>query len=61
VLGGGLDQAGTFFEQSLKAQAATLGRNDIFWFSSMTFIVTIPLIWLTRPSKGGGTAAAGAH
>ena len=37
-----------------------LGLNDIFWLSAVIFIAIIPLIWLTRPGKGGG-GAAGAH
>ncbi|AXF07748.1 DHA2 family multidrug resistance protein [Paraburkholderia sp. GV068] len=62
TLGGNMDQAAAFFERSLNAQAAMLGLNDIFWLSSMIFIVIIPLIWLTKPGKGGGGgAAAGAH
>ncbi|MEI5997356.1 DHA2 family efflux MFS transporter permease subunit [Paraburkholderia bengalensis] len=62
TLGGSMDQARAFFEQSMNAQAAMLGLNDIFWLSSMIFIVIIPLIWLTKPGKGGGGgAAAGAH
>lgn len=57
------DKARAFFEYSLNAQAAMLGLNDIFWLSSVIFILIIPLIWLTRPVKGGaaGAAAAGGH
>jgi DHA2 family multidrug resistance protein len=57
------DKAHAFFEYSLNAQAAMLGLNDIFWLSSVIFILIIPLIWLTRPVKGGaaGAAAAGGH
>ncbi|MEX3957543.1 DHA2 family efflux MFS transporter permease subunit [Trinickia sp. EG282A] len=62
VLGGSVDQAVAFFERSLNAQAAMLGLNDIFWLSAGIFVVIIPLIWLTKPAKGGGgAAAAGAH
>jgi DHA2 family multidrug resistance protein len=61
TLDGGMDQAAAFFERSLNAQAAMLGLNDIFWFSSMIFIAIIPLVWLTRPGKGGGAATAVAH
>ncbi|MBP0590602.1 DHA2 family efflux MFS transporter permease subunit [Paraburkholderia sp. LEh10] len=62
TLGGSTDQAVAFFERSLNAQATVLGINDIFWLSSMIFIAIIPLIWLTKPAKGGGgAAAAGAH
>lgn len=57
------DTARAFFEYSLNAQAAMLGLNDIFWLSSVIFILIVPLIWLTRPVKGGaaGAAAAGGH
>ncbi|CAB3756363.1 DHA2 family efflux MFS transporter permease subunit [Paraburkholderia humisilvae] len=62
TLGGSGDQALAFFEQSLNAQAAMLGLNDIFWLSAVIFIVIIPLIWLTKPGKGGaGGAASAAH
>ena len=61
TLGGGMDQATAFFEHSLNAQAAMLGLNDIFWLSSMIFIAIIPLVWLTKPAKGAGAGAAGAH
>jgi len=60
TLGGSMDQARAFFEQSMNTQAAMLGLNDIFWLSGVIFIVIIPLIWLTKPSKGGAAAAAGA-
>ncbi|UVE70110.1 DHA2 family efflux MFS transporter permease subunit (plasmid) [Burkholderia pyrrocinia] len=61
TLGGGVDRATAFFERALNAQAAMLGLNDIFWLSSIIFVVIIPLVWLTKPGKGGGGAAAGAH
>ncbi|PWK35552.1 DHA2 family efflux MFS transporter permease subunit [Cupriavidus plantarum] len=57
------DQAVAFFERNLNTQAVMLGLNDIFWISSVTFVVIIPLIWFTRPARNGGAAAAasGAH
>jgi len=61
TFGGGVDQATAFFERALNAQAAMLGLNDIFWLSSIVFVVIIPLVWLTKPGKGGGGVAAGAH
>ena len=61
TLGGGMDQATAFFERTLNAQAAMLALNDIFWLSSIIFIVIVPLVWLTRPGKGGGGMAGGAH
>ncbi|GAB7548139.1 hypothetical protein CS8_078320 [Cupriavidus sp. 8B] len=54
------DQAMAFFERSLTTQATMLGLNDIFWISGVIFIVIIPLIWFTKPAKGGNAAAAAA-
>jgi DHA2 family multidrug resistance protein len=58
TLGGGTDKAMAFFESSLNAQAAMLGLNDIFWLSSVIFVVIIPLIWLTKPGKADASASA---
>jgi DHA2 family multidrug resistance protein len=60
ALGGGAGQAMAFFERSLNTQAAMLGLNDIFWLSAVIFVVIIPLIWVTKPSRDGSAAAAGA-
>jgi DHA2 family multidrug resistance protein len=50
------------FDSSLNTQAAMLGLNDIFYISAFIFVLIIPLIWITRPAKGGAAdAAAGAH
>ena len=59
----GASNALAFVENGLQAQAAMLGLNDIFWLSAIIFIVIIPLIWVTHPSKGAaaGAAAAGGH
>src|SRR5262249_4155018 len=46
-------QAVAFFEKSLNTQAIMLGLNDIFWISGLIFVAIIPLIWLTRPVRGG--------
>jgi DHA2 family multidrug resistance protein len=53
-------KAQAFFEAQLSGQAAMLGVNDVFLLSAVTFIVIIPLIWITKPSKAGAKAAAGA-
>ena len=52
-----------FFEKSLDAQAWMLGLNDIFWLSSVIFVLIIPLIWITKPDKSAAASAAasGAH
>ncbi|WP_266180406.1 DHA2 family efflux MFS transporter permease subunit [Dyella humicola] len=59
----GASNALAFIENGLGAQAAMLGLNDIFWMSAVIFVVIIPLIWVTHPSKdaAAGAAAAGGH
>ncbi|HEY4210330.1 MAG TPA: DHA2 family efflux MFS transporter permease subunit [Steroidobacteraceae bacterium] len=45
-------------------QAFMLSANDIFWASGVLFVVLIALIWLAKPTHGGGAggaAASGAH
>ena len=48
-------------------QAFTMAVTDIFWASSVVFMLLIPLVWVTRSahqsqgSGGGADAAAGAH
>jgi len=50
------------FNFTVNSQSAMMGLNDIFFISAIIFILIIPLIWITRPAKGGGGAgAAGAH
>jgi DHA2 family multidrug resistance protein len=62
VLGLSQLQAYARFEQTVVAQSAMLGLNDVFWASAVIFIAIIPLIWLTKPVKGQASgAAAGAH
>jgi DHA2 family multidrug resistance protein len=55
--------AHALFDSTVTSQAAMMGLNDIFYLSSIIFILIIPLIWITRPAKGGGhaDASAGAH
>jgi DHA2 family multidrug resistance protein len=55
-----LSNAEAFFETQLSGQAPTLGLNDVFWWSAVIFVVIIPLIWITRPSKDGAASVAGA-
>jgi DHA2 family multidrug resistance protein len=46
-------------------QAFMLAANDIFWASSVLFLLLIPLVWLAKGPKshggGGADAAAAAH
>ncbi|MGF6726968.1 DHA2 family multidrug resistance protein [Paraburkholderia sp. GAS41] len=53
-------KAQAFFETQMGAQAAMLGLNDVFWLSAVTFVVIIPLIWITKPNRDGAAKAAGA-
>ena len=55
-----LFKAEAIFETRLNARAAMLGLNDVFWLSAVMCTVTIPLIWITRPSKDGAANSAGA-
>jgi DHA2 family multidrug resistance protein len=66
----GLQAAGLSPEQALAQinrlvdqQAFMLAVNDVFYASALLFLLLIPLVWMTRPAKGGGgsDAAAGAH
>jgi MFS transporter, DHA2 family, multidrug resistance protein len=51
------------FDQTVQTQAAMMGLNDVFYGAAIIMIMIIPLIWITKPAKSGGSsdAAAGAH
>ncbi|MDI1351276.1 MAG: DHA2 family efflux MFS transporter permease subunit, partial [bacterium] len=50
------------FNRIVNVQSDTLGLNDIFWISSLIFILLIPLIWITKPCKvDTASVASGAH
>jgi DHA2 family multidrug resistance protein len=57
------DQAHAVFEQTLSVQAGMLGANDIFWASSILFLVLIVFIWSTKPFhvSNAPADAGGAH
>jgi MFS transporter, DHA2 family, multidrug resistance protein len=58
------DPASTYalLERTVGAQAAMLSANDVFYASAALFLLLIPLIWLTRPSRSAGAAPlAAAH
>ncbi|MET0335301.1 MAG: DHA2 family efflux MFS transporter permease subunit [Rhizobacter sp.] len=64
-----LQAGGNTYEQALATvnrmidqQAYTMAATDLFWLSSIFFVVLIGMVWLTRPEKGGAAAdAGGAH
>jgi DHA2 family multidrug resistance protein len=63
VLGLGQQASYALFDHTVQTQAAMLGLNDVFYGAAIIMIIIIPLIWITKPGKAGGSsdAAAGAH
>jgi DHA2 family multidrug resistance protein len=55
--------AHAMFESMVTSQAAVMGLDDFFYASTFIFILIIPLIWITRPAKGGADSgeASAAH
>ena len=50
------------FESMVAGQAAVMGLDDFFYASTFIFILIIPLIWITRPTKSAdSTEASAAH
>jgi MFS transporter, DHA2 family, multidrug resistance protein len=62
---GGLSpqQAGAAINRSIDVESHLLAANDLFWISSVLFLVMIGVIWLARPVKASlsPAAAGGAH
>lgn len=57
------EQALAQVNRLIDQQAFMLSANDLFMASALLFIALIPLVWLSRPIRGGAgsDAAAGAH
>ena len=53
--------ARALFDFQVTTQAAMMGLNDIFYISAIIFLAIIPLIWITKSTRGTGGGAAGAH
>jgi DHA2 family multidrug resistance protein len=47
--------------QLVNQQAFTMAAVDIFYVSSILFILLIPIVWLSHPQRGGAADAGGAH
>jgi MFS transporter, DHA2 family, multidrug resistance protein len=62
---GGLtvQQAGAAINRSIDVESHLLAANDLFWISSVLFLLMVGVIWLARPIKGNASpaAASGAH
>jgi MFS transporter, DHA2 family, multidrug resistance protein len=54
-----LPQAGLAIDRSIEIQAHLLAANDLFWASSILFLLMIGVIWLARPIKGNSPAIHG--
>lgn len=60
-LGMSPEQQNVMFNRLVNVQADMLGLNDIFWVSALIFLALVPLVWITRPGKTGGSDAVAAH
>jgi DHA2 family multidrug resistance protein len=55
-------QAYAYLNRLIDQQAFTIAALDLFYASAILLVLLIPLVWLARPIRGeGGAAAAGAH
>ncbi|NHV31115.1 DHA2 family efflux MFS transporter permease subunit [Burkholderia sp. D-99] len=63
LLGLGQGSSYALFDHVVQSQSAMLGLNDVFYGAAVVMIIIIPLIWITKPGKAGGSsdAAAAAH
>jgi DHA2 family multidrug resistance protein len=62
----GFNAAGISTEQALSQinrmvdqQAYMLAADDIFYDSTVVFLLLIPVVWLSRPIRAGSTGKAG--
>jgi DHA2 family multidrug resistance protein len=63
LTGGGLstEQAAGMINRMIDQQAYTMAVTDLFWLSSMLFLVLVAIIWLSHPQKGTTAGDGGAH
>jgi DHA2 family multidrug resistance protein len=53
-----LPQAGAAINRSIDIESHLLAANDVFWASSILFLLLIGVIWLARPERGDSASAA---
>ena len=53
------EQALAQIDQLINQQAFSMAATDLFWLSSVLFVVLVTLIWLSKPAAPGAAAAAG--
>lgn len=56
----GNDQSLFLINRTIDQQAYMMAANDIFYVSSIIFVGLLTVVWLARPVKAGGAAAADA-
>jgi DHA2 family multidrug resistance protein len=62
ALGAGPEQSQRLLDVTISNQAGMLGVNDIFWASSILFLILIGFVWLSRPVRSAAVVdAGGAH
>ncbi|CAG9166428.1 DHA2 family efflux MFS transporter permease subunit [Cupriavidus pampae] len=61
LLGLGRDAGYALFDVTVQSQAAMMALNDIFYGAAIAMLVIIPLIWITKPARGGSGMSAAAH
>jgi len=60
--GNSREQALATVDRLINQQAFTMSATDIFWLSSILFVVLIGMVWLTKPQvTAAGVDAGGAH
>ena len=54
-------QAAANINRMIDQQAYTMAVTDVFYLSSLLFLVLVAVIWFARPEKGAGAGGGGAH
>ena len=55
------EQALAVINRMVDQQAYTLAATDLFWLSSVLFLVLIVLVWMSKPTLGAAAGGGGAH
>jgi DHA2 family multidrug resistance protein len=55
------DQSLANINRMIDQQAYTMAANDLFYLSSMLFVLMIGVIWISKPKRGAAAGGAGAH
>jgi DHA2 family multidrug resistance protein len=56
------DQSLAMINRLIDQQAYTMAATDLFWLSSILFVMLVALVWMTRPKVGGVPGdGGGAH